>query len=88
MKVMFIFNLRSFIQAMISRNSPPLRPQELFRGIAIDIPVAGVVVQSGVGSGGVGGQLVVKLVQGDGRIVWQDGTRYVSLSDLFINVKI
>ena len=42
--------------------------QELLRGVAIDVAVAGVVVQAGVGGGGVGGQLVVEIVEGDGWI--------------------
>lgn len=32
--------------------------QELFQGAAIDVPVAGIVVQAGMGSRSVGGQLV------------------------------
>ena len=42
--------------------------QEFFQGAAIDVPVAGVVVQAGMGSRSVGGQLVVQVMEGYGRI--------------------
>ena len=40
--------------------SSVLSLQELFQGAAIDVPVAGIVVQAGMGSRSVGGQLVVQ----------------------------
>ena len=42
--------------------------EEFFEGVAVDVAVAGIVVEAGVGTGGEGDQLVVRIVDGDGRV--------------------
>ena len=55
------------------------RFQKLMQGIPIDVPIARVIVQARVGGGGVGGQLVVEVVERDGRVGIQNAPESLSV---------